>query len=98
MATQHTPGPWKVQPGSETQMFEVSSTSGYVAKLYELDAEAANARLIAAAPDLLHLFDDYPGYRAGQSTADYAARLGAWAINNEKNVQAAIAKVQGGAQ
>jgi len=53
--TQHTPGPWRVEDGStvygsragKTDKFEVCDCKGYAGE------REANARLIAAAPDLL---------------------------------------------
>lgn len=66
--TSHTPGPWKAHPGklpdSGRDMFRVRADDGGTeavvavcfpsscGDIYEEDAEA-NARLIAAAPDLL---------------------------------------------
>jgi hypothetical protein len=56
-AVGHTPGPWKALPdtGSESFAFEVTGQRMEgVALVYAYDTpSAANARLIAAAPDLL---------------------------------------------
>lgn len=58
--SKHTPGPWKVSPSTEADFLGVYPDTGRsefpVAKLPEyIKAEIAeaNARLIAAAPDLL---------------------------------------------
>ena len=58
MSTAHTPGPWRVAPASLYVGSDINvdaGANGYIAmcgKLGDLTAEA-NARLIAAAPDLL---------------------------------------------
>lgn len=57
-ATQHTPGPWRVSVGDETQVFAAanqnitSANCGGLSGIRVAEAEA-NARLIAAAPELL---------------------------------------------
>lgn len=60
--TTHTPGPWGVCPTSETAPYEVTAPDVgrtlHVAKVYKTqpqpcETDKANARLIAAAPDLL---------------------------------------------
>lgn len=68
MTTQHTPGPWEVSPdnaGSQYTITGVGSlekapTVAYVvrAKHIASDTVQANARLIAAAPDLLAALQD----------------------------------------
>ncbi len=57
MKTQHTPGPWKVS-GKNPPMIYARAGLDIVAQCDSAgemtrDQEAANARLIAAAPDLL---------------------------------------------
>jgi hypothetical protein len=54
MSAQHTRGPWNVQPDSKLFAKIGSQANGgiYVAKVQGPDTEA-NARLIAAAPELL---------------------------------------------
>ena len=49
MTTQHTPGPWVVDPDTATATIR-SETGTSVARCYQGDEDA---RLIAAAPDLL---------------------------------------------
>jgi len=49
---QHTPGPWHVEPTPNRVHFAVRSDGVHV--VTEWREGAANARLIAAAPDLLH--------------------------------------------
>ena len=62
MSTSHTPGPWKLSDGSSPLRLMSPAVRGYdLAHIYVTDPitrkrteeYAANARLIAAAPDLL---------------------------------------------
>ena len=87
--TTHTPGPWMVgnHPGdnSGTDWREVLSTDGAFSPSYVCQALQADARLIAAAPDMLALLEkliDIEGPQPGHS---------AWYAE----VQAVIAKVRG---
>jgi len=49
----HTPGPWRIR-AERYKFIHVYSPNGGIAHLDTIDGEgAANARLIAAAPDLL---------------------------------------------
>ena len=57
MNTQHTPGPWTVMPRMTHPWYDIKAAEWQVAEV-ETDPDApdeseANARLIAAAPDLL---------------------------------------------
>jgi hypothetical protein len=62
--TAHTPGPWQYENSDETHWIvpdtEVRNGLWCVAQIYGPDVEA-NARLIAAAPDLLDLAKDIAG-------------------------------------
>lgn len=49
----HTPGPWTVRQDGPAKIPAIESLSGPVAMLYAGESAAADARLIAAAPDLL---------------------------------------------
>lgn len=49
----HTPGPWFVFPHGEERMWHVGPAQHSVVFVREVDDAEANARLIAAAPDLL---------------------------------------------
>lgn len=63
--SKHTPGPWEVNPRGQTNVYQahtergVATTGGY--QNNRMDPEAlwaenvANARLVAAAPDLLEV-------------------------------------------
>jgi hypothetical protein len=57
MTTQHTPGPWRyqdVRSQKEHVYFRIEAKDGAVGFAYKHNNdEEANARLIAAAPDLL---------------------------------------------
>lgn len=93
----HTPGPWEVEklayPGRLDVSFEVKSTSRFVCQTImrevieedDLIAEdAANARLIAAAPELLSALKAVT--KLNGTTADHSA----WQM-----AHAAIAKAHG---
>jgi len=49
--TQHTPGPWAIEPDALGEYSIVTDNGGTIADIY--GRNPANARLIAAAPDLL---------------------------------------------
>lgn len=56
MTTKHTPGPWhyaECQMG--TPFVDTASAGDLFAAVLPLDEERANVRLMAAAPDLLHV-------------------------------------------
>ncbi len=57
MSTKHTPGPWRVNAGNETEImaarFNVARAHCGGAYGIKLPEAESNARLIAAAPDLL---------------------------------------------
>ena len=94
MTTQHTTGPWRLSSGDETEIF---SGAKPVARAHcggltsvKLPEAEANARLIAAAPDLLALAYDFGQMLNGMDpyTVDDAA------IMRDK-IKAAIARAQG---
>ena len=57
MSAQHTPGPWRLHPTDDTMVIgvngrdEIAEMRGYYST--QPDVMEANARLIAAAPDML---------------------------------------------
>jgi hypothetical protein len=55
MTTQHTPGPWTIANGHDARVYLIDDARGHaVGELVYADArKPADARLIAAAPDLL---------------------------------------------
>ena len=61
MTKQHTPGPWAIEADADKagrhplhDNRHVTARTGIVCDLRDQPAQAADARLIAAAPDLLH--------------------------------------------
>lgn len=62
MTTKHTPGPWRVD-----NHCDVAAQDRHVAtpSLYGDGSDEANARLIAAAPDLLQGLEDMIGHCQG---------------------------------
>lgn len=66
MKTTHTPGPWRFEPRKTSPTHEITFGEsrfrptcivGYVYKGHGLEVAEANARLIAAAPDLLETLE-----------------------------------------
>ena len=56
METKHTPGPWETSRGAQNYPFSIESESKTIAFIKmqtEVRHTTANAKLIAAAPDLL---------------------------------------------
>lgn len=59
--SKHTPGPWRVEPVEDQEVLILTQEHGRIAECFwigdsqgpRLDATLANARLIAAAPELL---------------------------------------------
>jgi hypothetical protein len=103
----HTPGPWWVEggdpdaaswaarwPNIHADGYEVVGAQG----LYgDYDTDMANARLIAAAPDLLEALRDFSAYvHAEQSATDGDVRYSNTQINRLVfKARAAIAKATG---
>lgn len=100
MSAAHTPGPWAFRPSeSDSNLFQVLDAQGVVIGfVFRGDRAAtravceANARLIAAAPDLLQELRNI----ANADTVEWDDRseFEAWA---KSRARAAIAKVEGGA-
>jgi hypothetical protein len=85
MNTQHTPGPWEFLPDNGDAVGALVAKTGWVCD-FLTDPSPSNARLIAAAPDLLELLIelvDIEGPQPGTS---------AWG----EKARAAIAKATGG--
>jgi hypothetical protein len=53
----HTPGPWTYYPESDSSCSAIVAPGAFVCEFIESPNEA-NARLIAAAPDLLEALED----------------------------------------
>jgi len=102
MKTQHTPGPWQsFNGGAVVGTVEDRDGSTYVADIrHRANGEsAANARLIAAAPDMLaalvsalSVLDAEAEARGAEDSADY---YGGSAAAAAASVRVAIAKVRG---
>lgn len=87
MSAQHTPGPWKTNGDPYVSTGDGKHSIAFTDCRGISDAEAkANARLIAAAPDLLEALKDC------RRALEVSGHTGELAI-----VDAAIAKVEGGA-
>lgn len=96
--TKHTPGPWYADPGKRVTGFAVTHdgepnplaialrkpANSYSKGISDIKA-MANARLIAAAPDLLEALESFPGFLCGTESGD------AWI----EQMRAAIAKARG---
>ena len=91
----HTPGPWRYAPtNTETVSHLVRCSEGYavadVTHWFDLPADA-NARLIAAAPDMLEALEFIAGYAAMEP------RIASDEVVIER-ARAAIAKATGDTQ
>jgi hypothetical protein len=97
MSTQHTPAPWTTDGDAYSGNLDIIALTGRIAMLdCEFSAETedvltANARLIAAAPDLLAALQ-----RALAAIEYYHAREGS--PETLADARAAIAKATGGGQ
>ena len=97
--SKHTPGPWKVRNGREVfcgnkRICHVNAASKEPLNIKdELDVAAANARLIAAAPELLILANLYA--LVFQEEKQARAEYGDAAVDRELQRRAIIAKATG---
>jgi hypothetical protein len=97
----HTPGPWGIQdagPGTIRGLrFRVITDEKVIAKTSDgLEEARANARLIAAAPELLEqckLFEKVLTYYYG---TDRNTAISAIANENRDKLREVLAKVEGG--
>jgi len=105
-ATKHTPGPWAVRESSNPKngaaWRDIVSTAGHFSPSYVGEAMEQDARLIAAAPDLLALAARgasladavaESAYDVGKHTEDIR-RLAYWALD----ARAAIRAAEGGVE
>ncbi len=96
MSAKHTPGPWKFSAESIDPEWSVVTTAGgsVIANVNDRHDQLANARLIAAAPDMLEALsklmdlNDNSGPFGGEILEDRITR--AWDA-----ARAAIAKAEG---
>lgn len=95
MDAKHTPGPWVVDgPRVRTESAALIATTGY---FREASTEIANARLIAAAPELLEaaqLVIAWYEAEEDHSKADFYKRMD-MCRESEAAIRAAIAKATG---
>lgn len=102
-AAKHTPGPWEIAR-NRTSIVEIGPcvADGYAGALW-LDVQEADARLIAAAPELLEALELLFGTNAMHSVcrhedADVFGRVkGTWGAKAEEKARAALAKAKGAA-
>jgi len=93
----HTPGPWRV---SGKQSIRCESGNGYIAKT-NWDNGEANARLIAAAPDLLAALEQIAILDESGPDFSLQGEDGIWRVEGRKGgkieaiARAAIAKARG---
>ena len=86
--TKHTPGPWLIEPDAEGEegFFSIwCDFNGSGAELAGRIGEEANARLIAAAPDMLAALDEISRKYSNGASADTLAWI----------ARAATAKAEG---
>jgi len=97
--SQHTPGPWYAYQPAEGRTRIGRSLNGlsadYVCTLFDGPNKTANARLIAAAPELLDALKDTAGYLEAIDNA--ANQIGERSAIQTKlaTIRAAIAKAEG---
>jgi hypothetical protein len=97
--TQHTPGPWEVV-GVGAEGFQVNAEGTSVARIpWHSGADAANARLIAAAPTLLETLaegvqnlEGFPCLICGEVPGEGNCRACVWI----RGARTALAKARGG--
>jgi hypothetical protein len=104
---QHTPGPWTAHPEEgahigpvvkENAWGEVVALVSYAGAPRGDSAESnANARLIAAAPDLLVALENFVAWHA-ENFDDFTPEINAQLLCLANNATAAIAKATGGAE
>jgi hypothetical protein len=90
MTTKHTPGPWASRNGRIYQADRENLTIANIARAFDGDYSEANARLIAAAPDLLSVLKELQASAAYWS--EYDVPLGI-----VERINAAVTKAEGGA-
>ena len=95
MSAKHTPGPWAILPNTPHFVRAMHPTEGMqpIATVYHFNGElAANARLIASAPELLEALE-----AVLPDLEHYVATHGPGPDKRLAIARAAIAKAKGGA-
>lgn len=86
VTTEHTPGPWRVVPSTNpkngTNWRDIVSTGGEFSPAYVGEAQEADARLMAAAPELLR----FARMVMTQATGDLSAEAFRCYVANQANV------------
>ncbi len=91
--SKHTPGPWIVSRGANVKPFSVEAATSTIADIYRAKGHGtceANARLIAAAPELLAACEEH--IKAVDGIVSGMADRKALATLHIRQVVAAIAK------
>src|SRR5438132_242018 len=102
MSAQHTPGPWEIiKDGGSTRIHPVKEGVGRICTVTDGKYQNANARLIAAAPELLEAGKKFLAFYndLAKSNPGFMGKLGLqdYAQYNEAMLElpAAIAKAEG---
>ena len=101
MSAEHTPGPWTILPNTPHFVRAMHPAEGMqpVATVYHFDGElAANARLIASAPELLEALELALVTIGGQAELLRACGAAYGIGATLQRASEAIAKAKGGAQ
>lgn len=84
MSKNHTPGPWEVFDGGEHLTISPTWGGFTICRMHELyndETIAANARLIAAAPEMLELLTEVRNSLRAASSDLFPVRLGLWEVD-----------------
>jgi hypothetical protein len=98
MSAEYTPGPWVVYDDSnngKTNRIEIAALGKTVARIYHSvpEEDLPNARLIAAAPDLLEALQDFLNW---SNSVYYGEDTRRELVMAKNKARAAIAKATGG--
>ena len=93
--TRHTPGPWSLSEDGFVYGDKMPLCDPHCDGGPDPDEREANARLIAAAPAMYEALRGLPEHCDGEPSVDFAARLGAWVLNNHEKVCAALTAADG---
>jgi len=89
--TKHTPGPWSIGFASDDSKVQIISADGYHLAYVEQDPIYPNARLIAAAPEMLECLQDVIEWL----TSGKVDGVGFDHAQVEDTIRAAIKKAEG---
>jgi hypothetical protein len=71
----HTPGPWKVEGAMRLTIVGGPGASVGVARIWQHGQEEANAKLIAAAPDLAKIAQEFVEYLEANEQSSWADNI-----------------------